>query len=507
MMTTTRAAPFSFFVLCVLVGCGDDRPPGGDHDASVTDASSSSDGGMPVDSGSLADGGLLPDADVPDGGDTPDGGAWIAPSNVFFVGNSFTFGGPVPDLVHDLAVYAGFPEPNVEYRAIGGQTLEGHRADGAGEGAPARVSEGWDVVVLQELSTRPTDQIGPAERFKQDATWFYDLAKSASPECEVILYETWARRAGHALYDSTFDDPAHMQAELRFHYRDAAERYIPTFATAARASDVRVAPAGDAWELQLATGEMPRLHASDDYHASAAGAYLNALVIYSTIYGRRADGLVPLTSLDEATALALQQSADAATHAEGFGAVRGAPLPIAVGSVVRFDVGPLWVDGWPPLASLRGTIGPSATREGAPTSVLATAWGFTGVQEGGSATNTLGLPADVSRDSLWVGSFDGHAAALGMEARVVLRGLDAGPHRIELFASRIGTDGTNGRLTRYRIGAQTRDLEVSDNTSRTVAFDGVVPDARGEVVIRIAVSPDGNARFAYLGAMWVTREE
>ncbi len=490
----------------IVGGCGDDRSPIDPDDGSMpSDASIVGDGGVPPDAAIDGDSGAREvDASAPDGGGPPDPEP-PPPNDIFFVGNSFTFGGPVPDLVHDLAVYAGFPEPNVEYRAIGGQTLEGHRADGDPSGAPARVSEGWDVVVLQEHSTRPTDQVGPAERFKEDALWFYDLAKGAAPECEVILYETWARRAGHALYASTFDSPAQMQAELRFHYRDAAERYIPMFATAARASDVRVAPAGDAWEVQLASGEPPRLHASDDYHASAAGAYLNALVIYSTIYRRRADGLVPLGALDDATALELQQSADAVTHADGFGAVRGAPLPIASGDAVRFDLGPRWIDGWPALVAAQGTIGPSATRAGASSSVLATAWGFSGVQEGGSATNALGLPGDVSRDTLWVGTFDGHAAALGLEARVVIRGLDAGPHRIELFASRDGADGTSGRLTRYRIGDQTRDLDVADNTSRTATFASVVPDARGEVVLHVAVSPEGSARFAYLGALWITR--
>ena len=499
-----RRAP-SRVALSLLLGLAACEAPHG-SDAGV-------DGGPALDDAATADAAILDGGSIDagpidgstDGGPVdPGGDAGPPPSAIFFVGNSFTFGGPVPNLVHDLAVYAGFPEPNVEYRAIGGQTLEGHRADTAAAGAPARVSEGWDVVVLQELSTRPTDRIGPAERFKEDATWFYDLAKDAAPDCEVILYETWARRAGHSIYDSTFESPAQMQAELRFHYRDAAERYIPAFARSARASDVRVAPAGDAWEHRLARGEPPRLHASDDYHASDAGAYLNALVIYSTIYRRRADGLIPIR-VDEATAALLQASADAVTLASGFGAVIGAPRPIAPGAVVRVDVGPLWASGWMPLAHLRGTAGPIATVDGADTSVLATAWGFSGVQEGGLADNTLGLPADVSRDTLWVGSFDGHAAARTMEARVVLRGLDAGPHRLELFASRTGSDGTSGRLTRYRIGAQTRDLDVANNASRTAVFEAVAPDERGEVVIHIGVSPEGAARFAYLGALWITR--
>lgn len=101
-------------------------------------------------------------------------------------------------------------------RAIGGQTLEGHRADTAVEGAPSIVGEGWDVVILQEFSTRPTDAIGDPAQYKEDATYFHDLALTAQPDAQVILYETFARRASHPYYPGTFTDPADMQAQLRF---------------------------------------------------------------------------------------------------------------------------------------------------------------------------------------------------------------------------------------------------------------------------------------------------
>ncbi len=495
----TNRSLLALLALALAGGCVEDLP--------AADAGSFDDAGPRADAGVEPDAGADPDAggDL-DAGADPDAGPGDAgpppPSEIFFVGNSFTFGGPVPDLVRDLAVYAGHPEPNVEYRAIGGQTLAGHRADADAAGAPARVAEGWDVVVLQEFSTRPTDQVGPAERFKEDATWFYDLAKMANPDCEVILYETWARRAGHSIYNATFTDPVQMQAELRFHYNDAADRYIPMFSAAARPSDVRVAPAGDAWELQLAGGEPPRLHASDDYHASAAGAYLNALVIYSTIYRRAADGLIPLRGLDEATAAQLQASANMASGQVGHAV--GPLLPFAVGDAVRVDLGPRMVEGWGWIAGTDRTVGPLSTEALAESSARATAWGFSGVQEGGRDVNTLGYPGDVSRDTLWVGSFDGHAAALDLEARVVLRGLAPARYRLELFASRDGDDGGRGRLTRYRVEGDFVDLDASDNEDRVATLE-VRPDARGEVVLRIAVSPDGAARFGYLGALRAVR--
>jgi hypothetical protein len=505
--------------LLVLLGAlflsaGCDGSFGVDRDAAVT----LGDAGR-ADAGAASDA-ATPDAATPDaaGQDAgpiamdagSDAGAPVVPppGSIFFVGNSFTFGGPVPSLVEDLAIYAGFPPPDVDYRAVGGQTLEGHRADTDPAGAPARVREGWDALVLQENSLRPTDSYGPAAQFYEDATWFRDLAKEANPACEVVLFETWARRFDHAVYPGTFADPADMQAELRFHYFEAAERVIPADAMALSTDEtveVRVAPAGDAWERQLESGEPPRLHADDSWHAAAPGQYLNAIVIYSTIYRRRADGLVPLRGLSEGVALELQAAADATTSAMGWGVVRGTPAPVAMSDAFAFDLGPVWVDGWHALTDDRLTVAGATSESGAPSTVHATTWGFSGTQTGGVATNDVGWPDDVGSDSLWVGSFGSHAAALLLEGRLVVRGLPPGRYRVDVFASRVGDDGGRGRLTRYRIGTASADLEVADNRGALATFDDVSPDARGEVLLRVGVSPDGTARFAYLGAVRVTR--
>ncbi|MBX3269120.1 MAG: hypothetical protein KF729_02595 [Sandaracinaceae bacterium] len=475
-----------------------------------------SDGGAPDDAALVADASAAldaspldasahPDASPPDASAPDAGPPFEPPASIFFVGNSFTFGGPIPTIVEDLAAYAGWPEPEVDYRAVPGQTLAFHRADTDPANAPDRIREGWDVVVLQEQSTRPTDQLGDPDRFKADATWFYDLAKSVNARARVVLFETWARRFDHAYYPGSFSDPAMMQAELRFHYYDAAERYIPAFSAAAVTSDVRVAPCGDAWELQLAGGEPPRLHAEDSWHAAAPGQYLNALVLYGTIYQSLTEGLVPLRGLDAATAAMLQASADRVTGARGRGPAFGMATALEAGDELRVDLGPDFVDGWPALTATRGTIGPLATVGGAPSSARATAWAFDGTQEGGRADNALGLPGAVSRDTLWIGSFDGHAAALRREARLVVRGLPPGRYRVELFASRDGNDGGRGRVTRFTLGAEHRDLDVADNRERVAAFEDVAPDARDELLVRVTVAPDGSSRFAYLGAVRITR--
>ena len=480
----------------LLVACGDDDGSFTPDAGPLLDAGPGTDAAFAPDASAAIDAGS--DAGTPDMGPPPP----PVPEDIFFIGNSFTLGGPIPNLVHDLAVSAGFPEPNVGYRAVGGQSLEWHRADTSAEGAPGRVAEGWDVLVLQEYSTGPTDAIGDPMQFKEDATWFHDLAREVRPDCRVILYESWARRSSHSFYPGTFDDPGDMQAQLRFHYFDAAESFIP--AMAMTTPNVTVAPAGDAWERQLAGGEPPRLHASDDYHAGAAGQYLNALVIYSTIYGTSARGLVPI-GVDAAVARTLQETADATTGETRLPPGLGDPT-FEVGHTVRVDVGPTDSGEWPALLTANGAAGPLTSDEGTSTTAVASASGFDGTQTGGVNANDLGWPAAVSSDSLWVGSFDGHVAALDRRATVVLRGLPAGTYSLTLYASRVGDDSGNGRSTRYTVGARTVDLEASDNTGTTVELSGLVPDELGELVLEVTVSPDGLARFGYLGAFELTRE-
>ena len=490
-----------------LLGAGCDGPAmpldGGVDEGGVIDGGLSdggpSDGG-PSDGGP-SDGGAL-DAALPDPCEVP---LPPSPERILFVGNSFTFTASKPSVFEDLVTASGFPAPLVASRAIGGQTLEGHRSDTAPAGAPARVREGWDVVILQEFSTRPTDSVGPAEQFEIDAAWFYDLAVRANPEVRVILYETFARRFNHPIYPGTFDDPLDMQAQLRFHYDDCAERYIPMFSETFALSDVpvEVARVGDAWEAQLATGEPPRLHGDDDYHPSAAGAYLTALVFFGTIYERSTDGL-PAIGVDVATAIELQGTADLIT---GFGRpvpILECPRTLPIGERVGIDFGPL-ASSWPMHGAISGTSGPVLSLSGMPTDVTVTTRGFVGEQTGGSAVNDLGLPGPVSQDSLWVGSFDSHAAALALDAEIELGGLTEGTYSLELFASRDGDDAGNGRLTRYTVGTETRDLDVADNRARLAVFPEVIVAADGAITVHVGVSPAGTARFGYAGSLVLTR--
>ena len=251
------------------------------------------------------------------------------PLDILFIGNSFTNDGPIPDLVSDLAVAAGWPAPNVTSVARTGRDLTFHTQNG---GTSRAIDQGgWDIVVLQEFSTKPTEVGDPLE-FKMDATTLYDRVKASSSTALIIMYLTWARHEDHSIYDNSFLNAIHgmapgreeMQAQLNYHYHDVAEIYIPANSVATSVTDAWVAPVGEAWHAEWQDQNIG-LHDTDGYHGSIFGQYLNALVIYSTIYdspvglndadGNPIIGLPPLLAVPDGDAAYLQSISDATTGA------------------------------------------------------------------------------------------------------------------------------------------------------------------------------------------------
>jgi hypothetical protein len=232
-------------------------------------------------------------------------GAAAAPLKILFIGNSYTYTYDIPGVVSALAVDKGFPQPLYGTLAQPSWFLSTHRA------SPDTVNVidqfELDFVVLQEQSLRPTNPFNPGQ-FKADAAWLYDRIKAKSPNAKIVLYETWARAPGDAVYPGTYANPATMQSQLRAHYDDAALNYIPSHSAAARKNDVIVAHVGDAWERELETFGIP-LHDPDLSHPNFDGAYLSGLVLFSTIYQVQTTGISAL-GRDLNTAASLQKVAN-----------------------------------------------------------------------------------------------------------------------------------------------------------------------------------------------------
>lgn len=256
----------------------------------------------------------------------------VCAQSVLFVGNSFTyvpksFGagtvndlhgkdtGGIPAIFKKLAVESGHA-PEVSSELSGGKTLEWHYVNHAD-----KIDQPWDIVVLQEYSTRPL--VSPSgkgngtnrEAFRTYAQKLIELVRAQNPDVTVYLYETWARP--NMIEKGYFAKLTDMQDELREGYSDAAE-------------DFEVEgwfPVGDAFMEAVSRGvsddpstpevEGPiKLWGHDKYHQNNYGAYLSALVMYRTVF--QADprelsvgegSVVDELNLDPEVARSLQQVA------------------------------------------------------------------------------------------------------------------------------------------------------------------------------------------------------
>ncbi len=226
-----------------------------------------------------------------------------AEARVLFIGNSFTQGSPVPggvpELFDRLARAGGQGDPLTVMSAAGGTDFRYHSTDATTRSnVGARV---WTHVVLQNYSTEPTHLVDGTHSLSNHFTYglvLGGLVRSNSPLAQVVLFETWARAAGHPLITGTsnasgFRSTTEFQAELRTNYQGLADRLNEGGGVGPPAV---VAPVGSAWEragaLRSASDpQWVRLHGSDQYHANESGTYLAAAVIYSRVFGISPVGL------------------------------------------------------------------------------------------------------------------------------------------------------------------------------------------------------------------------
>lgn len=225
------------------------------------------------------------------------------PRSILFVGNSFTFGAMSEvmtyrkDSVSDLnsdgmggvpAVFKRFAdESGLRYRVsletAAGQTLAWHLANKA-----AVIDRPWDSVVLQQYSTLSPDKPGDATDTIPAVRGLVDLLRKRNPRVMVSLVATWTRP------DLTYppDKPWSGQPVTRMalDLRKADDRV-----RAAVPSVARIVPVGEAFNCAIARGiadpdpyDAPTpgevdLWATDHYHASNYGYYLEALTIFAAV--------------------------------------------------------------------------------------------------------------------------------------------------------------------------------------------------------------------------------
>jgi hypothetical protein len=224
---------------------------------------------------------------------------------VLFIGNSFLFGsgspvrgyrahtvndlnqaglGGVPALFRTFAEQAGL-DYDVSLETASGMGLDYHLREKA-----ALIGRPWDLVILQTHSLLDRERPGDPTLLLASARGIAALLESQNPRVDLRLIATWARAdqvypAGGAWHGKGL---AAMTRDLRRAY-DQAAATSPRF--------TRVLPVGEAWLRAMdagiadpnpydgiAAGQLS-LWTHDHYHASTAGYYLQALVIFGDVTG------------------------------------------------------------------------------------------------------------------------------------------------------------------------------------------------------------------------------
>jgi hypothetical protein len=272
-----------------------------------------------------------------------DAGGGAAGRSVLFIGNSFTFAagsavrfyradtvtdlngqgqGGIPALFRSFANQAGL-DYDVSLETHPGSNLDFHLANRRDVISGRR----WDVVVMHGHSTLDVEAPGNPAKLLETSAQMATLLRGRNPRVDIYLLATWSRA------DQTYRSSgpwagkpiAAMARDVRAAYDQAA----------ARISAKAVLPVGEAWTRAMQTGiadpnpydgvEVGKLDlwTWDHYHASIAGSYLEALVVFGGVTGRDPRGLGDVEcsayelGLSRPQARALQQVAADQLTADG----------------------------------------------------------------------------------------------------------------------------------------------------------------------------------------------
>lgn len=227
-----------------------------------------------------------------------------AATSVLFIGNSFTYGhGSAvrfyrPETVRDLnregqggvpALFKSFTQQtgldyDVAIETRGGTGIDWHLANKLS----VITQQPWDIVVAHGFSTLDAKKPGNPEQLVQTASQLAQALQAKNPKADLRLEATFPRAdetygPKGAWFGKTIGD---MARDVRAGYDLAAKSspvikgVIPVGEAWVRAMDAGIADINsldgvDAGKLNLWT--------YDHYHASVAGYYLKALVVYGSL--------------------------------------------------------------------------------------------------------------------------------------------------------------------------------------------------------------------------------
>lgn len=202
--------------------------------------------------------------------------------DVLFIGNSYTYVNDLPSVFSQLAASGGRPV-SVGMLAFSNATLKEH-LDSPDFRQTLR-DDRWDRAVVQEQSLVPMS-VDPAASNVDEL-----VAELREAAVEPVLMITPAR-------NESWNSDLYLakQTGVNAWYRSVSKQ-----------AEVDVAPSGVAWSKAVSKIGPEYLWAEDGTHPSTAGTYLQACVIYATLFNASPVGLSFSSDLSPELALEIQK--------------------------------------------------------------------------------------------------------------------------------------------------------------------------------------------------------
>ncbi|NDC40884.1 MAG: hypothetical protein EBZ77_04930, partial [Chitinophagia bacterium] len=196
---------------------------------------------------------------------------------VLYIGNSYIFTNNVPLLVDSLCQAHG-DTIIYDQNLIGGYTLNQHSTNAT---TIAKIfSQHWDIVIVQEQSQMPSF---PPSQVATDvypyATRLDSMVRANDSCSQTMFLMTWGRANGDASNCPSYPPLCTyngMQLRLRESYMQMGQT-----------NRALVAPVGMAFKVFKDSVYSPLLFSPDSSHPSLAGSYLEACVLYSSIFHKK----------------------------------------------------------------------------------------------------------------------------------------------------------------------------------------------------------------------------
>lgn len=191
-------------------------------------------------------------------------------TKVLFIGNSFTYYSDIPKVFENICTSVG-TKVVVESVTMGSHTLEkfADETDEYGKIVDQKLkdSNDYDVVVLQEQTTRPLTNY---DKFIEGAKSLQQKITATQYNCRIYLYSTWGYKEAADARKLTIPE---MEAQVRTAYKNAAKEL-----------GVKISYVGAAFsKVYTEHPEINLYFHADNKHPSYLGAYLSACVHAATI--------------------------------------------------------------------------------------------------------------------------------------------------------------------------------------------------------------------------------